>query len=386
MIPRFAESRRTRAPAPPRPRGERGRGRGRQLVDNFGPNWFTSVMGTGIVANAAATLPVHATALTFAATAVWLLAAVLLVGAGITWALHFALRRGRPHVTDPFLVQYFGAPPMALLTVGAGTLLVGRHVIGERAAVAVAWTLWSAGAVSGLAAAVLVPLWMFTRHRSAPDSVFASWLMPLVPPMVAAAGGALLVPHAAPGQARTSVLIACYAMFGAGLLASTVVITLVWWRLTQHNQGPAVLVPTLWIVLGPLGQSVTAANLLGDVAPLAVPPPYSTGLAVFGLVYGVPVWGFAVFWAAIAALITLRTARAKLPFSLTWWSFTFPVGVVVTGTSELAERSHAAVFAVAAVLFYAGLVCAWAVVGVRTLRGCVRGTLFAPGPAAGGHS
>lgn len=28
-------------------------------LQNFGPNWFASVMGTGIVATAGVTLPVH---------------------------------------------------------------------------------------------------------------------------------------------------------------------------------------------------------------------------------------------------------------------------------------------------------------------------------------
>ena len=33
------------------------------LIANLGPNWFASVRGTGIIANAAALLPVHAPAL-----------------------------------------------------------------------------------------------------------------------------------------------------------------------------------------------------------------------------------------------------------------------------------------------------------------------------------
>ena len=41
-----------------------------------------------------------------------------------------------------------------------------------------------------------------------------------------------------------------------------------WNQLLHHGVGPARLVPTLWIVLGPLGQSITAANLLGNVADL----------------------------------------------------------------------------------------------------------------------
>jgi hypothetical protein len=38
---------------------------------DLGPNWFTSVMGTGIVANAAAVLPLQVPGLCGFATAVW---------------------------------------------------------------------------------------------------------------------------------------------------------------------------------------------------------------------------------------------------------------------------------------------------------------------------
>ena len=71
------------------------------------------------------------------------------------------------------------------------------------------------------------------------------------------------MPYAAAGQVRLSLLLCCYAMFGLSLIASFVIITLIWHRLAVHKVGPAHLVPTLWIVLGPLGQSITAANLLG---------------------------------------------------------------------------------------------------------------------------
>ena len=104
---------------------------------------------------------------------------------------------------------------------------------------------------------------MFTRLRAAPDAAFGGWLMPAVPPMVSAATGALLIPHLPACQLRLSLLLACYAMFGISLVASVVVITQVWQRLVRHSIGPAMMVPTLWIVLGPLGQSITAAGLLG---------------------------------------------------------------------------------------------------------------------------
>src|SRR5712691_3271286 len=103
----------------------------------------------------------------------------------------------------------------------------------------------------------------------------------------------------------------------------------------------------------------------------------------FGVVYGVPVWGFAALWAGLATALTLRAGRHQLPFGLTWWSFTFPVGTCVTGTSGLALHTGADAFRWAAVALYLALVAAWAVVSVRTARGAWRGRLFLPPPRNG---
>jgi hypothetical protein len=124
-------------------------------------------------------------------------------------------------------------------------------------------------------------------------------------------------------------------------------------------------------------QSVTAVNRLGGVAHLALPQPYRTAFAAFGVVYGVPVLGFAALW---AAALTVRAARQELPFSLTWWSFTFPVGTCVTATSGLALHIGADAFRWAAVALYLALVAAWAVVSVHTVRGAWRGRLFLATP------
>ena len=150
-----------------------------------------------------------------------------------------------------------------------------------------------------------------------PDAAFGGWLMPVVPPMVSAATGALLIPHLPPGQGRETLLLACYAMFGISLIASVIIIPQIWGRQISDKTLPAAMVPMLWIVLGPLGQSVTAAGNMGTQAAGVMRAPYAAGAAVFGLLYGVPVWGFAMLWLALATAITLRTARRGLPFALT---------------------------------------------------------------------
>ena len=217
----------------------------------------------------------------------------------------------RSHAYNPQMGHFYGAAPMALLTVGAGAVLVGRDLIGMRAAVDLDWVLWTAGTLGGLFTAMSIPYLMFTQYRVEADAAFGGWLMPVVPPMVSAATGALLIPHMAPGTGRQTMLYGCYAMFGLSLVASLIIITMVWSRLAHFGTSGTARVPTLWIVLGPLGQSITAAGLLGTNAALAVDQDLADGMGVFAILYGVPVWGFAVLWIALATALTVRTAAPR---------------------------------------------------------------------------
>ncbi|CAN5248129.1 TDT family transporter [soil metagenome] len=354
-------------------------------LGNLGPNWFASVMGTGIVANAAASLPVHVPGQRAFAQVVWVIAALLLVALIVTVGAHWVRHPtvARTHARNPQMAHFYGAAPMALLTVGAGSVLVGGDLIGTRLAVDLDWILWAAGTFGGLFTAVTIPYLMFTQYSVEPDAAFGGWLMPVVPPMVSAATGALLIPHMAPGAGRETMLYGCYAMFGLSLVASLIIITLIWSRLAYYGTSGTARVPTLWIVLGPLGQSITAAGLLGSAAASAVAPEIASGMSVFAILFGVPVWGFAVLWICLATSLTVRTLRRGMPFALTWWSLTFPVGTFVTGTSQLAVHTGLPAFKIAAAVAYVGLLSTWLLVAVRTARGSLQGNLFQPPPAAG---
>jgi C4-dicarboxylate transporter/malic acid transport protein len=350
----------------------------RRALAGVGPNWFATVMGTSIVATAAVDLPVQVPGQRVFAQVVWVLAGLLLTAVGAATVGHWVRfpDRARRLAADPVMAHFYGAVPMALLAFGAATLAVGVDLIGAGVAVGVDWVLWLLGTVLGLACAVAVPYLVFTRHDVPEDGASGGWLMSVVPPMVSAATGAALIPHAPAGQLRQTLLDCCYAMFGISLLASIVVVTLLWGRLARFKVGAAAAVPTLWIVLGPLGQSVTAANALGAQAPGVLSGPYAAAARALGLIYGLPVWGFAMMWAALAIAITVRTARRGLPFSLTWWSFTFPVGTVVTGTSALAITTGTDLFRVAAAVFFIGLLAAWITVAARTTYGTWTGELL----------
>ncbi len=355
-------------------------GRPALLFENITPNWFASVMGTGIVANAAATLPVQVAGLRTLALCAWFVASVALVCLSVAFALHWHRHpaRAAAYAAHPVMSQFYGAAPMALLTVGAGTLLVGRDVIGLEAAVKVDTLLWIIGTAAGLATSLWVPFRMITRHDQARADALPAWLMPVVPPMVSATTGALLLPHVAAGQARLSLFLACYALFGLSLFIGLIIVTLIYSRLIHRGMPPVQAAPTVWIMLGLIGQSVTAANLLGNAAHTAIAAPFAQGLKVFGLIFGITMGGFGVLMFCLAVALTVHSARRGLHFSLTWWSFTFPIGTCVTGATAHAATSGSVAIADLAVGLFVVLLGAWATVAAKTLHGSLTGAIFLP--------
>ncbi|WP_167531874.1 TDT family transporter [Streptomyces capillispiralis] len=353
-------------------------------VRHLGPNWYACVMGTAVVAAAGAVLPVPVPGLRTALAAVWALSLVLLVALLAARALHWAHHRdqARAHLLDPAVAPFYGCPSMALLAVGGGAPAVGRGWIGTGPAVALDAVLFTAGTAVGLAAAVAVPYLMAVRHRLTPRQATPAWLLPLVAPMVSAAVGPRLVPHLPAGQPRATLLFACFALFGLSLLATLLMLPLVFARLVTGGPLPLALTPTLFLVLGPLGQSTTAVGAFADVAPGVVPAPYDEGFGLLAVLYGVPVTGFALLWLCLAGAHVVRAHRRGMRFSMTWWSFTFPVGTCVTGAAALSRHTGLLAYDALTVLLYALLVTAWATAALHTVRGLLSGALLAaPGPA-----
>ncbi len=380
-LPRDGKDMATAAPALARPLPRPQHALSLGGLRHLGPNWYAPVMGTAIVGTAGAGLPGAdgIPGLRTVCTAVWALSLALLLALLGARSLHWAHHRdqARAHLLDPATAPFYGCLAMALTAVGGGALLVGRDWIGLPAALALDAVLFTTGTLVGLVAAVAVPYLLVVRHGT-PTPV---WLLPVVAPMVSAALGPLLVPHLPPGQGQRTLLVACLAMFGLSLLATLVMLPLVFSRLVATGPLPLALTPTLFLALGPLGQSTTAAGNFADLAPDVVPVPHAAATAV-AVLYGVPVMGFALLWLGLAGALVLRARHRGMGFTMTWWAFTFPVGTCVTGAESLGRHTGLATFHILAVALYALLVAAWAGAAVRTVRGLVSGELLAgPRPA-----
>ncbi|MBN9375979.1 MAG: C4-dicarboxylate ABC transporter, partial [Cellulomonas sp.] len=128
--------------------------------------------------------------------------------------------------------------------------------------------------------------------------------------------------------------------------------------------------------LGPVGVGALAALALARAMPAAVPGA-AGAVATPSLLFASALWGFGVWWLAVAVALLVRYLRAGgFAFHLGWWAFTFPLGALTVATLGIARAWQApALDAVGAVL-YVGLVVVWAVVGTRTVRGVLSGRIW----------
>ncbi|TNB97842.1 C4-dicarboxylate ABC transporter [Pseudomonas jessenii] len=353
----------------------------REVIRQFTPNWFAATMGTGVLALALAQLPVAIPGLHAVAEGLWLfnilLFSLFTFAYAARWILFFdEARRIFGHST---VSMFFGTIPMGLATIINGFLLFGLPRWGE-GVIHLAEVLWWLDVAMSLACGVLIPYMMFTRQEHSIDQMTAVWLLPVVAAEVAAASGGLLAPHLADAHAQLVVLTTSYVLWAFSLPVAFSILTILLLRMALHKLPHENMAASSWLALGPIGTGALGMLLLGADAPAIFAANGLPGIgeiaAGVGLVAGITLWGFGLWWMLMALLITARYLRDGIPFNLGWWGFTFPLGVYSLATLKLASTLNLGFFSVVGCMLVSLLAVMWLIVGKRTVQGAWRGELF----------
>ncbi|MGY2197784.1 TDT family transporter [Pseudomonas gingeri] len=353
----------------------------REAIRQFTPNWFAATMGTGVLALALAQLPIEVPGQRAFAEGLWLfnilLFAVFSLLYGARWVLFFdEARRIFGHST---VSMFFGTIPMGLATIINGFLLFGVARWGD-GAVQVAEVLWWIDVAMSLACGVLIPFMMFTRQQHSIDQMTAVWLLPVVAAEVAAASGGLLAPHLLDAHMQFNVLITSYVLWAFSVPVAFSILVILLLRMALHKLPHENMAASSWLALGPIGTGALGMLVLGADSPAIFAANGLAGIGEIasglGLVAGIILWGFGLWWMLMAVLITLRYLRRGIPFNLGWWGFTFPLGVYSLATLKLGSTLHLGFFSGFGLVLVALLAVLWLIVGSRTLRGAYKGELF----------
>jgi tellurite resistance protein TehA-like permease len=223
-------------------------------------------MGTGILALDAYLLPDAPRWLQSFGTMMWLVNIVIVAGLIVLMGLRSLMdRRGvRDIFMHPLQSMFFGAIPMAMTTVVNGFFVIAPKYM-VPAAYHLGAVLWVINAVVVLGSVFVIPFLMFINHDHTLSRMTAAWLLPIVPPEVAAASGGLLAQHLQSSQAITVIYVS-YILWAISVLLSMGILAILLLRLTLHKLPHRDMAVSAWLPLGPLGTGAMAMITLGLAA------------------------------------------------------------------------------------------------------------------------
>ncbi len=317
----------------------------REMIRQFTPNWFAATMGTGILVLALPQVPGAGPMLRPIGAALWLFnIALFTLFAGI-YAARWSMfgREARRIFGHNTMSMFIGTIPMGLATIINGGLVYGLPVFGDDI-VSVAEALWWIDVAMALTCGVVIPYLMFTRHEHSLDAMTAVWLLPVVAAEVASVTGGLLAPHLVDAHHQFVVLTTCYVLWAYSMPVAFAILVVLILRMALHKLPHESMAASSWLALGPIGTGALGMLVLGGDAPAILS---ANGLGELdqvaqgiGTIVGLLMWGFGLWWLALATMITTRYWRAGIPFNLGWWGYTFPLGVFAVATFRLGTTLH----------------------------------------------
>jgi C4-dicarboxylate transporter/malic acid transport protein len=344
-----------------------------QIIKHFSPAWFAMVMGTGGLANLLYGLSAK---LSFfkpvAQTLFWLnifVFVLLMLPWLLRWFMHF-----KPLTQDlrhPMMSNFFVTMPAAAVVLGTNLFVIGKDFLGDGLINGLGLILWVVGGVLTLAFSVFVMFNMFFSESIDPEHVNFSWFIPPVVGAVLPLLGKLLVnvylfDHAELAKAINLVDLVFY---GIAITLFIILAGVILNRFIFNKMPRETLLPTFWVILGPVGLGSLALMDLADTAKVLNLVNSVDTLKIAAIIF----WGFGLWAILLTIAITFYyLRRGKIPFTLGWWAFIFPLAAYALASYSIynytkIELVYWYTLALAALLSFL-----WVVTMINTLTGIIK--------------
>ena len=334
------------------------------IIKNFMPSWFASVMGTGILALTTLFYGKFIPCFIVVAKVLFYFNIFLFCILFIPWLLRWILftKNAKEDMLNPILSNFYPTIAVGMLVLSADFIVIGKNLLWGQ-------IFWYGGTVLTIFFAFLVPFIAFVGSHVKIDHINPAWFIPPVGLIVIPIPGSLLIPYFT-GFGKDSMILINYFGWGAGFFLYIALLAITFYRFALHHPMPNILAPTVWINLGPIGAGTVALINLVKVSDfIAAKDVYYS----FGLIF----WGFGIWWVIMAIFLTLHYIRnLKLPYAMSWWAFTFPLGAYVSANHALSTVIKMPIIDYIGFILYWLLFFFWGLTLVKTIKATFTGSLF----------
>jgi C4-dicarboxylate transporter/malic acid transport protein len=344
----------------------------------FNPAWFASVMGTAVVPLAISFFKFPGKG--FVAMAFMALSMVMFALALGPWLFRFFAFREKitEDLNHPIAGNFFPTMPISLVVLSLDFLKYPEVFFAKDISHVVAYYLWIIGTI-GIYIFGFVILTFIFRHKNIELShANFGWYIPPVSKLIVPVAG-LELAHVFPETIPFTFGVSMVS-FGVGFFLFIFVGAAVYHRYIYHELPMSKFASTFFIGIAPTAiitvitfkmiHLFKAEPLLGNTADVFVP------LAKLFMLIN---WGFSLWWFVMAIIVILYYIRSiDLPYALSWWAFTFPLGAQSVATGAVWKitgwtwvfGAYGATLLLMAVL--------WIVVSINTFKGILSGKIFKP--------
>jgi len=223
-----------------------------QIIKNFAPSWFASVMGTGITAITSLFYARYIPFLKDVAYILFYFNVGLFFVLLIPWILRwiFFKKEALRDLEHPVISNFYPTMSVGMLVLAANFIVLGKNIM-------VGGIFWLIGTLLTIFFGVLTPYIMFKGEHVKLDHINPAWFIPPVGLIVIPIAGSLIIPHVS-GVAQEFIIFLNYFGWGAGFFIYLSLLAIAMYRFIIHHPLPNVLAPTVWINLGPIGAGTIA--------------------------------------------------------------------------------------------------------------------------------
>jgi len=215
----------------------------------------------------------------------------------------------------------------------------------------IARIMWFLGAILQFALLIFILSNWIHHEKWQITHMTPAWFMPVV--------GAIIVPL---GAVHFVDMEVAWFFFSTGLVFWIILNSIVMYRLFFHPPIMKVLEPTLFILIAPPSVGFLAYMTLNGLA-------------------GVDEFAHVLYYIALFLVIMLlvQTPRfIKVPFSISWWAYAFPLAAFSLSSFMMFEQLHKTFFSYTAVLTLAVLLALIVHLSIKTILEIKNKKLFVP--------
>jgi tellurite resistance protein TehA-like permease len=394
----------------------------RALIQDFSPVWFTWSMNTGILSTLSHTLPYPSHWLHIISTTLYILDILFFILCTTLFTLRLTTHRStawKEITSDVNELCFLATLPISWMTLTTLTALITSNASwAGYPFTLLSYTMWWIGSLLTLIIALQVYLLLAQHPLTTPTTLSLAIILPAVATSTAAAEGGLISIYAHHINSRLAipVIITSYLLLGIGLILGLLIYALFLIRLLQTDYFPPSKRPTLFLLLGPAGQSATALLALSAASVMHFPsytspdkhtaPFFTTSsadaLRAASTLLALLLVGLGIFWLIYSLLALIPTFTFPSPFSRThnldnprnphnahnssksnksswsptYYSTLFPTGTLNSALTLLSEEMNSPAFRVLSTGLFILLSCNLLINLGFTVRGVVRGDVL----------